>query len=211
MSEASGNPGDSVTLNVEFFPPTSGGQPVDPHAIAILDLVLDFPKLEFDPSDSDGDGIPDAIVFNPGQDPALDPFTVTTFNVNTAPTTHMLDLEVGSADEGGELLPSGLLMAITFKIPERTTGGDLQVVPTTVRASNLENMAQPVLLIVPGVVHASPPLTPTPVPAETVVIEGSTGGGGCRITASDSWMSGPLFGMAILFWLRRRPRGQRTR
>jgi hypothetical protein len=210
MSEASGNPGDSVMLNVEFFPPTSGGQPVDPHAIAILDLVLDFPKLEFDPSDADGDGIPDAIVFNPGQDPALDPFTVTTFNVNTAPTSHMLDLEVGSADEGGESLPSGLLMAITFKIPERTTGGDLQVVPTTVRASNLENMAQPILLIVPGVVHASPPLTPTPVPAETVVIEGSTGGG-CRITASDPWMPGPLFGMAILFWLRRRAREQRAR
>lgn len=211
MSDASGNPGDSVSLNVEFFPAASNGQPFGPGAIAILDLVLDFPKLEFDPTDSNGDGIPDAIVFNPGQDPALDAFTVTTFNVDTAPTSHMLDLEVGSAGEGDELLPGGVLMTITFKIPERTTGGDLQVVPTTVRASDLENTPQTVLLIVPGVVHASPPLTSTPVPAETAMIEVSTSGGGCRIAATDPWMSGPLLGMAVLLWFRRRARGQRAR
>jgi len=211
MGEANGNPGDSVSLNVEFFPAASNGQPFGPGAIAILDLVLDFPQLEFDPTDSDGDGIPDAIVFNPGQDPALDAFSVTTFNVDTAPTSHMLDLEVGSTGEGDELLPGGLLMTITFKIPERTTGGDLQVVPTTVRASDLQNTAQNVLLIVPGVVHASPPFTSTPVPAETAMIEVSTSGGGCRIAASDPWMSGPLLGIAVLLWSRRRARGRRAR
>ncbi|MBI4516242.1 MAG: hypothetical protein HY699_10565 [Deltaproteobacteria bacterium] len=207
VGSADADPGESVTLNIDFAPSSSDGKTHGPDEIAVLDVVLDFPKLDFDATDADGDGLPDAIVFNPYGIPALEPFAVTIFNSDTAAANHELDLEIVAADEDGRSLPAATLMAITLRIPQRSPGGSLLVQPY-VRPFDAANTEHLVTAQVAGVVYAGPPPTRTVAPAGTIGIGVKTKGGGCNAQSgsrTSSWPFVPLTFLALLrYWRERR-------
>jgi hypothetical protein len=207
--EATGNPGDSVVMTFDFIPSASDGRPFGPDEIAVLDVVLDFPRLDFDATDADRDGVPDAIVFNPNDDPRLRPFVLTVFNPGTATENRMLDVEVIARDEGNDILPAATVMAISFKIPERSPGGNLLVTPVLLLASDLNHTMHTVVEMIPGVVRAAPPGTRTPIPSQTIKVVIDTKGGGCDLhtgaaaPSSTSWL---WWGVLLSVWLRWRQR-----
>jgi hypothetical protein len=197
VSNAQGRAGDTITVTVDLMP--------GPEQIRILRFVLDFPDLDFDSNDANGDGLPDAIVFNPNGDAALDNFGLTLFNTDAA-TNHMLNLEIDPIQDVPDNLPSGTLMAVSFQIPMATTGGDLSITPIDVRAYNQNNVEEPITSVVAGVVSAAPPFTRTPVPIPTAEILVHTKGGGCTVTGNGSSLTAPFFVLAALLIARRSSR-----
>ena len=64
IAAATGQAQGNATVNVFFRPGPAGGAPGGPDEIAALVFSIDYDetKLSFDPSDANGDGIPDAII-----------------------------------------------------------------------------------------------------------------------------------------------------
>ena len=188
VGDAQGRAGDTVTVSIEFDPSRNDGNPLGgSDQIATVGFVLDFPDLNFDPTDSNGDGVPDAITFNPEGNPDLNPFAVTLFNDDSA-TSRTLVLEVDPTRLGNDSLPAGILMNIAFTIPYPGPGGDFPIAPSDVVAVDIQGVQQQVTQIVTGVVHALPPFTRTPAPVPTDMITIHTkGGDGCAATGTSGW------------------------
>ncbi|HUI26955.1 MAG TPA: hypothetical protein VL403_12795 [Candidatus Kryptonia bacterium] len=187
VGDAQGRPGDTVTVSIEFDPSRDDGRPLSgSDEIATVGFVLEFPNLDFDPTDSSGTGVPDAITFNPDGNPALSHFSVSLFNDDSA-TNRTLVLEVDPTRLGHDTIPAGILMNIAFTIPYPGPGGDFPVTPSDVVAVDVQGVEQRVTQTVAGVVHALPAFTRTPAPVPTDVITIQTkGGSGCAIGSSRS-------------------------
>jgi len=104
--------GGTVTLPVTF---NSGG-----HAIASTVFSVDYDQtwLTFDPTDSNGDGIPDDITFS--TPPAFTPQVA----FNPADTDGELDFVIADFAPPLASLPSGIIVSITFAVgtPPATLG-----------------------------------------------------------------------------------------
>ncbi len=198
---ASGTAGERVTVTVEFFPAESDGKPRGPDSITQLGFQLSFrnnpanesPKLDFDPTDANHDGVPNDIVFNP--DGAFDGFKVTVLNLDSVADTAVLDLEVSSTSGTGQTLPAGTLMTVTFTIRK---SGELRIEPLDVRPSDASGAVYTATRLVTGVVHAAPPATFTPEPTQPVKVDVATKGGGCVVDARGSSEWAPLTLLAIV-------------
>ncbi|HVN84226.1 MAG TPA: hypothetical protein VMW17_05190 [Candidatus Binatia bacterium] len=207
VGDAQGRVGDVVTITIAFEPSRDDGVPGQgSDEISNVGFVLAFPDLNFDTTDSNGDGVPDAITFNPDHNPDLNNFAVTVFN-NDAAQTGMLELEVDPIRSGDFTIPGSNLMSIAFKIPYPGPGGDFPVTASGAGALDVHGDPQTVTSVTSGVVHALPPFTRTPAPVPTdAIIADTSGGSGCRLDGSATPSVLPLLVLVALTAARRRTR-----
>jgi len=218
VGDASGSPGEPVSITVRFVPAPDDGLPFGPDEINHLDLLLDFngsPGLDFDGTDADGDGVPDSIVFDPDGNPSLAPFAVTVLG-SDAPATRILRIAIAPASPGDHALPAATLITITLVVPaDAPPGSTGRVNPVEVRPADLEGTIHPVERLVPGVVQvlAVPTATvqrPTPT-ADRGSRRRDDDDDGCHVTAPPhAPPATPLLVLPSLFFaLRRRRRNRR--
>ena len=165
--------GGTVTLPVTF---NSGG-----HAIASTVFSVDYDQtwLTFDPTDSNGDGIPDDITFS--TPPAFTPQVA----FNPADTDGELDFVIADFAPPLASLPSGIIVSITFAVgtPPATLGAAVNFSQSPAASfGNTAGQSVPgttdngsVLIVVPTSTP-TPTLTPTrtntptPTPTKTSAV-----------------------------------------
>jgi hypothetical protein len=204
VGDASGDPGESVTVTVQFFPGQPDGMPGGADEISLLGFLLDFhrpPDLDFDPTDADADGVPDAIVFNPDGNPDLDRFVLGVLNPDLAATTRILDIEVGLASGDTDTIPGGTLMTVSLIIPPQSPGSEHSIEPREVRAFDRNGTRFSATSLVTGVVRANAPPPPdTPGPIQVDI---DTKGGGCAVVAASTSLHAPFWLLVGLLMVRR--------
>ena len=111
IAAATGQLEGNATVNVFFRPGPPSGAPEggsDKIAAVVFSIDYDETRLGFDPSDGNGDGIPDAIIPSV---PAA--FEMTVF-FDPGDTTGELDFVIVDLDGATAILPEGNLVSITF-------------------------------------------------------------------------------------------------
>ncbi len=240
VGDATGAAGDTIAAEVRFVPGPDDLAPGGPDEVSSVQFTVDYTGLDLDPTDANQDQTPDAVVFNPDQDPTL----ASAFQLFvTAEATH-LDIIVADLTRS-VTLPAVTLLTIHFHIPATAAPEVLPLTLSNVQAFDNVGDSQPIDEAVDGSVTitqeaASP--TPTPSPSATptsppsptstrtlrptATPPGPTVGpntpppgyevnvhsedGGCAIAGRSSPACSPVVFGAVLLWWRRR-RGAATR
>ncbi len=117
IAGATGQPGENVTVNVFFRPGPGGVSPAASGQIAAAVFAIDYDqtKLSFDPTDANGDGIPEAII--PSLPGAFE--VIALFD----PADAAAELKFIVVDiEGPTAMSEGNILSITFESLAETVG-----------------------------------------------------------------------------------------
>ncbi len=111
IAGATGQLAGNTTVTAFFRPgPAGGGPGAGPDQIAAMAFSIDYDqtKLAFNPSDGNGDGVPDAII------PSLPGAFELTVLFDPGDTTGEIDIVIVDLDGAMATLPEGNLFSITF-------------------------------------------------------------------------------------------------
>lgn len=166
--------GGTVSVPVLFVPADDDHSAGGADEIASLQFSLDFSGLSFDTTDSNLDGVPDAIEQNPDGHAGLDAFSLIIANGDTIADDQRLDLVVTDPARRNAL-PAATLLRITFGVDAATPPGDIPLTLSNVLARDTGNSLQPIDEAVSGAVtvtsEPAPSATPTasarPTPTAT--------------------------------------------